>query len=214
MSDELGAWSPLAVSAVERLLRDAGFRWWFTGGIALELHVSSSWRGHGDVDVGICRRDARQLYEHLATAELFVAAAGQLRRWRGEELAEQASEKNIWVRSLDSGCWVLDIQVGDGDAESWIYRRDRKVRRPWQQAVLRTGGGVPYLAPELQLLFKSKTPRAKDDHDLRKVLPLLEPHRLRALLELLPAAHPWRDEVAAQARDSGAELTRATLLPP
>jgi hypothetical protein len=86
---------------------------------------------------------------------------------------------------------VLDIVVGEGDDDEWIYRRDPSVRRPWRDAVLRTGEGLSYLAPELQLLFKSGNPRPKDDEDLAEVLPHLDPSRRAALAELLPADHPW-----------------------
>jgi hypothetical protein len=192
MTDELGPWTPLPVGDVGRLLRDAPLRWWFTGGVALELHVGTSWRAHEDVDVGIRRCDAAALYGHLSGLEVCVAAAGVLRPWHGEELAAQASENNLWVRSRDSALWILDVAVGEGDDTSWIYRRDPRIRRPWDEAVLATPDGLPYLAPELQLLFKSKAPRPKDDQDLREVLPLLEPVRRRSLLGLLPTSHPWR----------------------
>ena len=40
-------------------------------------------------------------------------------------------------------------------------------------AVLRTTDGIAYLAPELQLLFKSKNRRLKDDVDAAEVIPAL-----------------------------------------
>jgi len=60
-----------------------------------------------------------------------------------------------------------------------------------EEAVLRTADGVPYLAPELQLLFKSEAPREKDDVDTREVIPELDPTRRARLADLLPGDHPW-----------------------
>ena len=63
--------------------------------------------------------------------------------------------------------WVLDLTLGDGTDHDWIYRRDPSVQIQWDVAVLRTADGIPYLAPDLQLLFKSKGLRPKDDSPVR-----------------------------------------------
>ena len=65
------------------------------------------------------------------------------------------------------------------------------MRVPWADAVLRSTDGVPYLAPELQLLFKSREPRPKDDLDPREVLPELDRARCTWLASRLPPGHPW-----------------------
>lgn len=59
--------------------------------------------------------------------------------------------------------------------------------------MLRTADDVPYLAPELQLLFKSKDRREKDDVDARWVIPELNAARHNRLARLLPTIHPWHD---------------------
>ena len=43
-----------------------------------------------------------------------------------------------------------------------------------QIAVLLSEQGIPYLAPEIQLLFKSKNNRTKDDGDATEVIPALD----------------------------------------
>ena len=50
---------------------------------------------------------------------------------------------------------------------------------------------APYLAPELQLLYKSKQLRPKDDADACVVIPALEPERAARLHSMLPLGHPW-----------------------
>ena len=84
------------------------------------------------------------------------------------------------------------MTISDGSDTQWIYRRDPSVRLNWERAVLTTREGVPYLAPELQLLFKSKTPRPKDDADARQVIPELDEDRRSRLRRLLPMNHRWR----------------------
>jgi GNAT superfamily N-acetyltransferase len=192
MTDEFGPWEPWTVEQVATLFAGAPFRWWLTGGIALELFACRSWRQHEDLDVGICRGDAPRIHDWLRDFELFVAACGRLRTWSGEPLSDQQSENNVWVKRTASGPFVFDIAIGAGDAGEWVYRRDPRIRRPWEETLLRTADGVPYLAPEIQLLFKSKGLRAKDTRDADVVIPLLESDRRAWLRSHLPAEHPWQ----------------------
>ncbi len=174
------------------LFEGAPFRWWLTGGLALEQFARASWRGHDDIDIGICREDAPEVHRWLAERRqhLWIAADGKLAPWNGRELREESYEDNVWMKSSPNGPWVLDIQVGDGNEATWTYRRDKSVERQWTSVVLVTDQ-VPYLAPEIQLLFKSKSPRPKDCEDARRVIPLLDGVQCAWLKTHLPSAHPW-----------------------
>ena len=59
-------------------------------------------------------------------------------------------------------------------------------------AVLRTTDGIAYLAPELQLLFKSRGRRPKDDVDAAEVIPALGACQRDYLALHLRADHPWQ----------------------
>src|SRR5947209_7130682 len=166
-----GRWQPLTVPQIAALFADAPFRWWISGGMALELHTGRSWRTHEDADVGIRRVDAVLLSAVLDGWDVHVASQGVLRPWGGAPLDAARNENNLWCRSAPSEPWALDVTISDGDDDEWVFRRDPAVRRPWNEAVLLAGDGVPFLAPELQLLFKSKDLRAKDDVDAREVIP-------------------------------------------
>jgi hypothetical protein len=65
---------------------------------------------------------------------------------------------------------------------------------PYEQVITRTAAGIPFVRPEIALLFKAKALRAKDDADFAAVLPRLDaPARAwltRALSDLHPR-HPW-----------------------
>ncbi len=188
---DYGPWTPATTPELVDVFAGARFRWWITGGVALELHTGRSWRAHADADVGICRVDAPALHDLLSDMHPYVAADGRLRPWDGGPLSGAHSENNLWVKREEGGAWWLDVAVGDGDEREWRYRRDPGVRRDWDDAVLHSADAVPYLAPEIQLLFKSKGLRAKDDLDAETVIPLLAPERRRWLRDHLPADHPW-----------------------
>ncbi|MCA9689356.1 MAG: hypothetical protein KC636_07075 [Myxococcales bacterium] len=183
---------PMALDELVSRLAGAPFRSWVCGGHALELHARRSWRAHDDLDLGVLRRDVAAVIAWLAPLEPMVAAAGELRPWRGQPLAASRHENNVWLRRGADAPWVLDLTLGDGDDERWIYRRDRSITRPWSEAVRIDERGVPYLAPALQLLFKSRAPRPKDDQDAAEVIPALDAGDAAALAELLPQGHPWR----------------------
>lgn len=74
--------------------------------------------------------------------------------------------EELWVRREAGQPWrfelLLDRQSTDGE---WVYKRDPRVRLPWDEAV-HAVDGVEYLRPEVALLFKAKLDRDKDRADL------------------------------------------------
>jgi Aminoglycoside-2''-adenylyltransferase len=191
MDESYGRWDALLLDIAAQLFADAPFRWWVSGGHALELHLGRSWREHDDMDVSFCRRDASVLRDYLRGWHIEVAAAGVLTPWDGGPLAVESHQNNLWCRQTADGPWLLDITVSDGDDEHWIYRRDPSLKILWADAVLRSRSNVPYLAPELQLLFKATHRRPKDDVDAAVVIPEVDHRRLVFLRSTLGADHPW-----------------------
>ena len=185
---EFGPWAPLRLEQLVAAFATAPFRWWVSGGHALDLHLQRSWRDHEDTDVGVLRSDLPTVYSFLSHWDVHIASAGQLIPWRGELLTND--QNNLWCR-VANGPWVLDIAIGEGSDENWIYRRDPSVQVPWEQAVRRTADGIAYLAPELQLLYKSKGLRPKDNVDAAEVIPNLDARQSDLLRRLLPHDHPW-----------------------
>ena len=61
---------------------------------------------------------------------------------------------------------------------------------------------MPYLVPEVVLLFKAKHDRPKDHADFAGVLPLLDPARQAWLASALARVHPrhrWINQLRAHA---------------
>jgi hypothetical protein len=190
--ESLGAWQPLELRQVVRLFERWAARWWITGGMALELHLGRSWRSHDDSDVSILRTDATGLLTVLAGWDIHIAAAGSLIPWDGRAPRAATDQNNMWCRTAPDSPWCLDVTLSDGDRACWVYRRDPTLRVPWPEAVFRTDQGVPYLNPVIQLLFKSRNNRPKDDRDAREVVPALSLDQRGRLSELLPLGHPWQ----------------------
>jgi len=192
VNPELGPWKPLGLEKIVAAFEGAHFRWWICGGVALELHLGRTWREHEDADVGITRCDVTELSASLAGWNIHIAANGLLSPWRGQDVLAELQQNNLWCRRSPTEPWALDITIGDGDEGNWVFRRDPSVRIPWRDAVLRSPDGIPYLAPELQLLFKSRNVRAKDELDAKTVIAELSPSQRKWLHLNLPASHSWQ----------------------
>lgn len=190
-----GAWEALAPAEVIQLMAGFERRWWFAGGYALEAFAGRSWRDHDDIDLCVFREDAPALREHLAAWSPHAAdPPGHLRPWPPGEILP-ASVHDIWVRADDDGPWRFQVMIDESfdageDGRAWIYRRDPRIARR-ESTLTFAREGARWLAPEVQLLYKAKGLRRKDEHDFAEVLPLLEGAQTIWLRGALHLAHPW-----------------------
>ena len=200
--DAVGArWEPLPLAELRALLEPQPARWWIAGGVALELFAGRRWREHGDIDAGILRGEQSAAFAALEGWQRFAAHAGMLRELREGEIA--AVEANsIWCRRAGEEAFRFELLLDSSERGEWTFRRDPRVRLPLDALVQNTADGCPYLRPEVQLLYKSKARRPKDEADFDAVAPLLDPGArrwLRSALERIEPAHDWlaRAELAS-----------------
>lgn len=195
-------WVPLTVAELSGIMRGAGFFWCLAGGQAIERFVGRSYRGHDDLDVVVLR--SQQLAVQEWFREWTLAAAdppGSLREWAmGERLTWRVHD--IWARRPDAAGWELQIMIQEDDETSWFFRRDDRVHGRVDDLSV-VAGGVPCLRPDLQLLFKAKSSRPKDDLDFLQLLPALSARQRQQLWDWLdltsPNGHPWMPALESQA---------------
>lgn len=180
--------SPLQSSWAIAILRASPVPWWVVGGCALSVHLGRSWRAHADLDVAVREADAPRLRRHVAEHARHAGGSEPPATWPSDTFITPAS---ILLRSPVAEELDLEITLSAGDDTCWAYRRDPTIRLPWTQAVLIGAWDIPYLAPELVLLGKSRSRRPHDDADAHHVIPCLEPHRRAWLAERLAHDHPW-----------------------
>ena len=175
------------------LLARATVPWWFAGGWAIDLFLNAPTRSHADLDVGCFRSDLRAMLQQLPGWDIRVATDGQLTPFGpGSSLA--ATAHGLWCRPAGSPCWLLEILVEDREGSDWVFRRDRRIRRAATEVVARSGSGLCYLRPEIQLLYKSKDPRPHDVADFNAAWPSLAADArswLRAKLQATSRDHSW-----------------------
>lgn len=172
---------------VIRRLAGAPVQWWICGGRALQLYAGVAWRVHDDTDVGVQRRDVPRLVSHLADWRLTPKIPA---RATGGSAPAHPGPTVLFAEHPDGD--RFDLVISDGDTDDWISRSDASVRMPWERAVLIAEGGVPIVAPEIELFGKSRHPRPKDTLDAQFVIPQLSASRAAWLARALPPDHPWR----------------------
>jgi hypothetical protein len=173
--------------------------WWVAGGYAIEFAVGEAFRDHGDLDVLLLREDQGAVQEVLPTWEWWAAdPPGTLRPWAAGEILPPAVH-DIWCRLGADQPWRIQVMLDESEGAEWVSRRDLRVRRPLTRLGLRTRDGVPYLVPEVQLYYKAKDPRPKDERDFDAVLPHLtveQRHWLATALALAEGEHPWSERLS------------------
>ena len=190
-------WQPLTPAGVARLFAGATFPWWIAGGYAIEVAAGRPLRWHGDIDVLLLRRDHLAARHLLRAWDCWVAdPPGTLHPWPpGESLPAIAHD--VWCRHHRGAPWRLQLMLDEADGDQRVSRRDPSLSLTRSLATLgwRDARGIPYLAPEIQLLYKAKAPRPRDEQDLAAALPILTPAQRQwlhdAIVRSLGPDHPW-----------------------
>lgn len=168
------------VAEANALLKGQGFSYAVCGGFALDLFLGYETRTHGDVDILAFWEDRETIITYMQSKGYIgyeMLGGGKVHRITDIKMQEKL-RKNIFcctedcelVRLYDTDeadVYWLDYQhtgltklnyieflFNEKTEEEFIYARDERVRRGLANAILETDG-VPYLAPELCLLFKS-----------------------------------------------------------
>ena len=184
-------WQPWSPGETARRLEHVEAPWAIAAGWALELFVGESWRPHEDLEIAVPAPRFDEVRAALPELEFWVPIGdGRLR-----PLAESAGESHqTWGLDPVAAAWRLDVFREPSAGDSWICRRDDSIRLAYAELVEHTADGIPFVRPEVVLLFKAKRSREKDEADFDAVLPRLDAARrawLRAALERVHAGHAW-----------------------
>jgi aminoglycoside-2''-adenylyltransferase len=199
---DLSKWDAWRPREVARRLARVEAPWCIAAGWAIDLFLGGERREHEDIEIAVPRERFAEVAQALAGFELFIPAHvdGRDLVW---PLAQAGGTletyHQTWVREPTTGLWRLDVFRDRHDGDTWICRRDESIRLPYHEVIERTADGIPYLRPDVVLLFKAKHfERPKDQSDFAAALPHLEPSRRRWLAETLARVHPghpWLPEV-------------------
>jgi hypothetical protein len=139
------------------------------------------------------RRDVAVVLRATTPWEVFEAKGGRLTRLTVRHMP-RVDVHSLWCHLASADPWTLELMLDESDGDEWVYRREPKIRRSLSEVARYSPEGLPYLAPEIQLLYKSKRPRQQDKQDFEHVRPLLDSGARKWLieaLELTEPTHPW-----------------------
>jgi hypothetical protein len=171
--------------------------WLVAGGWALDLYLERVTRPHKDVDLAIFREDQLELQRHFAGWRLDKAHSGTLTAWpEGEYLQLPLMEIWAWRPGTERGDNQPDLEIllDQRVAGEWRFRKQISIARPLSLACLLTESGIPYIAPEIALLYKSSHRRDEDEADFEVVRGALDEERkgwLKRALETYAPGHTW-----------------------
>jgi len=185
-------WDPWRPGEVAARPAGARARWYVAGGWAIDLFPGEETRPHEDLEIAVAAADFPAVRAALTGHAFDVVGDG--RRWPLDSAAFHRHHQT-WVRDED-GVYRLDVFREPHDGDTWICRRDETLRRPYAEIIRRTPQGVPYLGPELVLLFKAKAARPKDHADLAAALPALDVVRRAWLRRWIGHVHPGHEWLA------------------
>jgi hypothetical protein len=156
-------------------------------------------RAHGDIEIAIPAASFPEVRSRFPGYVFDAAGSGRI--WEDATPDELASVHQTWLRDPATGNYLLDVFRGPHDGDTWICRRDESIRFPYSEIIYHTQDSIPYLAPELVLLFKAKHARQKDQADFDATIPHMTPAQRETLGELLARAHPehrWLADLVAR----------------
>lgn len=188
-------WEPWPPEDVAQRLSAVAAPWCVAAGWALELFTAGAARQHHDIEIAV--PSAR--FDEVAAAlpDFAWDVAGDGRVWPYPETLTEHFQ--TWLRNPGSGRYHLDVFREPHHGDQWVCRRNPSITLPYGELILHTSAGIPYVIPEVALLFKAKHRRDKDEADLRRVLPVMADarrSRLTGWLEKTHPGHPWIGVVA------------------
>ncbi|MFC1411811.1 nucleotidyltransferase domain-containing protein [Streptacidiphilus sp. N1-12] len=192
--EALGArWSSCwAPGEIASRLAGVATPWCVAAGWALDLFRGTQTREHGDIEIAIPAADFPEVRDRFPGYVFDGAGGGRI--WEDAAPEVLAAVHQTWLRDPATGDYLVDVFREPHDGDTWICRHNEAIRLPYRAIIHRTGDGIPYLAPELVLLFKAKHAREKDRADFDATVPLLSPAQRGTLAELIARTypgHPW-----------------------
>lgn len=184
-------WVPWAPDEVAERLARVDAPWYVAGGWAIDLYLGGTPREHDDIEIAVPRQAFPEIADALAGFDWDVAGSGAL--WPYADAGDHPDLHQTWCRDPATGLYHLDVFREPHDGERWVCRRDRSITLPYDDLIGRRDD-IPYVVPEVALVFKAHRTSAKDQDDFDRVAPgLTELSRIRLTgwLTRLDPEHAW-----------------------
>jgi len=194
-------WDPWRPADITQLLAEVTVPWYVAGGWSIDLFLGRQTREHGDLEIAVPASVFAAIRAALADYEFDVVGSG--RRWPLDSPAFRVMHQT-WARERDTGVYRVDVFREPERDAAWVCRRDESISLPYEDLVRRTVDGIPYLAPEVALLFKAKrADEPKNQADFAITADVLDDDAAGWLRWALYRVHPGHAWIEALDRARG-----------
>jgi len=173
-----------------------GGPWYVAGGWAIDLYLDRVTRTHHDIEIAVFREDQVGIQSFLSDWEFLKVIPDEYHlreKWLpGEYLSPPIHEIHASCSNHDPS--ALEILLNERDGNHWIFRRNPGVRSHLSKIGLHSKDGIPFLCPEIVLLYKAKKPKHIDEVDFFHTYQVLNEESCRWLAEAIRSCypgHPW-----------------------
>jgi Aminoglycoside-2''''-adenylyltransferase. len=186
-------------NAVE-VIRDYEKPWAVCGGWAIDLFIDRVTRMHKDVDFAVLRKNQLIVQDYMLARgwTLEKAINGQLVPWQPGEWIDLPVHV-IWCRKNDASPDFVELLFNEVDEHNFRYRKDTSISLPLEKMITSSPAGIPVLAPEIVLLYKSRNPEDPSAAmDFKSALPQLSAGSrawLAKTLGTLDRNHIWLESL-------------------
>ena len=183
-------WKPYSIKKITEIFD--GFEWILAGGLALELFVGENYRKHSDIDILIKREHQNDLLDYFEKSRIFISQNGNLLPF-DENIFYKFPIQDVWILKEDFSAWCLQIMLYDIEDGFWIYKRNKNIKLK-HDFLFMEKDGIKLIKPEIQLLYKSKSIRPKDEEDFQTVSKNLDANAIKWLNNALTqcySQHKW-----------------------
>jgi hypothetical protein len=160
---------------VARLLAGLEKHWFVAGGWALDLFLEKLTRKHKDIEIAIFRCDQLALQNFLKGWEfkkVIPRPKMHTELWNEDEWLDLPVHE-IHAENKYSDLLHLEILLNESYGDEWRFRRNPCITRPISALGTNSENGIPFLNPEIVLLYKAKNPNPRDEADFKNVLEIL-----------------------------------------
>ncbi|MBE6936670.1 MAG: hypothetical protein E7458_09320 [Ruminococcaceae bacterium] len=209
------------ITEASKFLSGAPFRWAFCGGYALDLFLDRTMRIHGDIDICVFENDRDTILRYMLQNNWRVYEfRGQGKVRPLDDASASDAGRNImcvkgecdlvkFYPSEDAGVLYheffhigirsfhyLEFLFSKKGKNQFVFDEEKDIRRDLSKAIL-FNGDIPYLAPEIALLYKSsQVERGESYSDFEQIYPHMSDEQKEWFSQkldiLYPGGHQWR----------------------
>lgn len=179
---------------VQELLQNYDSPWFIAGGWAIDLFLGHETRKHRDIEIALFRQDQESIRTYLRNWNLQKVVKGEFHHWKGEYLELPIHE----IHGTSETGARIEILLNESNEFEWVFRREPSISRQLKDIKWVSKLGIPYLNPEIVLLYKAKNPKPKDEEDFMRAKNLLNEESriwLKKGLEAHVPGHHWIGEL-------------------